>query len=91
MVRLASSGGVVTRSPTVRKSARTQRVRAYFYGPRGDLSPASQTVRFDELKIYRVGGGPRAPTSALPLGAALSSFHLRLIRQPVRGVCAGRD
>lgn len=52
----------------VRKAARTQRVREYFYGVRGDLSPHSQTVRADELRLYRIGGGPRAPTSALPLG-----------------------
>ena len=45
-----------------------QRVREYFYGVRGDLSPASQTARLDDLRIYRIGGGPRAPTSALPLG-----------------------
>ena len=44
-------------------------MREYFYGPRGDLSPHSQTVRWDELALYAVGGGPRAPTSALPIGA----------------------
>jgi polyribonucleotide 5'-hydroxyl-kinase len=68
VVRLHSSGGVVARPPPVRKAARTQRVRDYFYGARGTLSPHSQTARFDELKFYRVGGGPRAPTSALPIG-----------------------
>ena len=45
-----------------------QRVKEYFYGVRGDLSPHSQTVRLDDLRIYRIGGGPRAPTSALPIG-----------------------
>ena len=69
MVRLHSSGGVVSRTPAVRKQARMQRVREYFYGVRGDLSPHSQTVRLDDLRIYRIGGGPRAPTSALPIGA----------------------
>lgn len=68
VVRLHSSGGVVARSPAVRKTARTQRVRDYFYGVRGDLSPHSQTVAFEELRVFRIGGGPRAPTSALPLG-----------------------
>ena len=48
--------------------ARAPQVREYFYGPRGDLSPHSQTVRWDELKLYAVGGGPRAPSSALPIG-----------------------
>lgn len=57
----------------VRKAARTQRVREYFYGVRGDLSPHSQTVRADELRLYRIGGGPRAPSSALPLGTHAST------------------
>ena len=69
VVRLHSSGGVVTRSPLQRKAARTQRVREYFYGARGDLSPHSQAAGFDELRFCRVGGGPRAPSSALPIGA----------------------
>ena len=68
VVRLHSSGGCVSRTQQVRKQARMQRVREYFYGVRGDLSPASQTARLDDLRIYRIGGGPRAPTSALPLG-----------------------
>ena len=69
MVRLPKSGGVVMRPPALRKQARTARVRDYFYGARGELSPHSRTVGFSELRVYRVGGGPRAPTSALPLGA----------------------
>lgn len=68
MVRLHKSGGVVERSPGVRKQARTRRVREYFYGARGDLSPHSQTVSFESLRFFRIGGGPRAPSSALPLG-----------------------
>jgi hypothetical protein len=69
VVKLQSSGGVVTRSTQLRKVARMQRVREYFYGVRGDLSPHSQSVRLDELHFFRIGGGPRAPTSALPLGS----------------------
>lgn len=72
VVRLHSSGGVVARAPAQRKTARTRRVREYFYGARGDLSPHSQTVGFDDLRFYRVGGGPRAPSSALPIGASRS-------------------
>jgi len=50
------------------QEARTQRVREYFYGPRGDLSPHVLRLKFDEVSIYRIGSGPRAPTSALPIG-----------------------
>ena len=63
----------MSRTPPVRKQARMQRVREYFYGVRGDLSPHSQTIRLDDLRIYRIGGGPRAPTSALPIGTDLSA------------------
>ncbi len=36
-----------------------------------ELSPASQTARFEDLQVYRVGGGPRAPSSALPIGECM--------------------
>ena len=82
----------MSRPPAVRKQARMQRVREYFYGVRGDLSPHSQTVRLDDLRIYRIGGGPRAPTSALPIGADLSGL-LRLLQTCSSSVrhtaCAG--
>ncbi len=50
------------------QETRTQRVRDYFYGPRGDLSPHILRLKFDEVSIYRIGSGLRAPTSALPIG-----------------------
>ncbi|CAL5227893.1 g10934 [Coccomyxa viridis] len=78
VVRLHSSGGVVSRTPPVRKQARMQRVKEYFYGVRGDLSPHSQTIRLDDLRIYRIGGGPRAPTSALPIGASSVADPIRV-------------
>ena len=43
--------------------------RVLLRAARGPLGPHSQTVRWDELRLYAVGGGPRAPTSALPIGA----------------------
>jgi polyribonucleotide 5'-hydroxyl-kinase len=39
----------------------------------GSLQPVTQTVRADSLMVFRIGGGPKAPTSALPIGA-LASF-----------------
>ena len=68
VVKLPKSGGVVTRSPAVRKAARVRRVREYFYGPRGDLLPHVVELTFDEASIFRVGGKPRADASALPIG-----------------------
>lgn len=52
------------------QEARTQRVREYFYGPHGELSPRVLRLKFSEVSIFRVGGGPRAPTSALPIGGS---------------------
>ena len=69
MVKLPKSGGVVTRSPAFRKTARIDRVREYFYGPKGDLSPHLLELNFEDVRIFKVGGGPRAPRSALPIGA----------------------
>jgi hypothetical protein len=57
------------RTSCIQQEARTQRVREYFYGPHGELSPHVLRLKFDEVSICRVGGGPRAPTSALPIGA----------------------
>lgn len=78
VVKLPKSGGVVTRTPPLRKAARTGRVREYFYGQKGDLQPHSSTVPFSQLHVYRVGGGPRAPSSALPIGAQSVSDPLRV-------------
>lgn len=78
VLKVTRSEGVVTRSTAFRKSTRTLRCREYFYGPQGNLMPHSQTLRFHELKIYKIGGGPRAPTSALPIGAQSVADPLRL-------------
>lgn len=34
-------------------------------------------------QVFRIGGGPRAPTSALPLGASAAADPLRLSRLPI--------
>ncbi|KAK9818033.1 hypothetical protein WJX72_005994 [[Myrmecia] bisecta] len=78
VVKLTKSGGVVARPPALRKQARVNRVKEYFYGVRGDLSPQSQTVNMSELRVYRAGGGPRAPSSALPIGSEPVADPLRL-------------
>ena len=38
----------MTRSPVARKAARVNRVREYFYGPKGDLLPHVVELTFDE-------------------------------------------
>jgi polyribonucleotide 5'-hydroxyl-kinase len=78
-VALRKSGGVVARPPEARRAARSTRTREYFYGPSAGpaLCPHAVSCRFDELQLFRVGGGPRAPSSALPLGAQPAASPLR--------------
>jgi polyribonucleotide 5'-hydroxyl-kinase len=78
VVKLPRSGGVVPRPASQRKEARAARVREYFYGARGNLLPASITVPAESLLVFRIGGGFRAPSSALPLGAQPKADPLRL-------------
>ena len=69
VVKLAKSGGVVGRTGPARAAARNKAVREYFYGPAGDLCPHQKTFGWREVSVWRVGGGPAAPASALPIGA----------------------
>ncbi|GAA0183858.1 mRNA polyadenylation factor [Lithospermum erythrorhizon] len=78
VVKLQKSGGVVSRNVKVRQKARGFRIREYFYGLTNDLSPHSNIVNFTDLSIFRVGGGPQAPRSALPIGAEPASDPTRL-------------
>ncbi|KAF5749022.1 hypothetical protein HS088_TW04G00983 [Tripterygium wilfordii] len=78
VVKLQKSGGVVSRSAKVRQKTRSYRIREYFYGIGNDLSPHSSIANFSDLSIFRVGGGPQAPKSALPIGADRVADPLRL-------------
>ena len=51
----------------------------YFYGLANDLAPYSNISNFSDLVVYRIGGGPQAPRSALPIGAEPAD-PLRLVR-----------
>ncbi|KAG5527502.1 hypothetical protein RHGRI_028412 [Rhododendron griersonianum] len=79
VVKLQKSGGVVTRQGNVRKKARHYRIKEYLYGLSNDFSPHSNTANFSYLSIYRVGGGPQAPRSALPIGAEPAADPTKLV------------
>lgn len=51
----------------------------YFYGLVNDLSPHSNIANFSDLAVYRIGGGPQAPRSALPIGAEPVADPTRLV------------
>lgn len=78
VVKLQKSGGVVSRNAKFRQKARSHRIREYFYGLSNDLSPHSNVANFSDLCIYRIGGGPQAPRSALPIGAEPAADPTRL-------------
>lgn len=76
--RLQKSGGVVERTPEYRRASRDRMFKEYFYGATGELAPASQTAYFSKISLYRIGGGPKAPSSALPIGQAPSTDPMRV-------------
>jgi|UniRef100_A0A7S0KGS7 polyribonucleotide 5'-hydroxyl-kinase len=76
--RLQKSGGVVERTPEYRRASRDRMFKEYFYGPTGEFAPASQTAYFSSISLYRIGGGPRAPSSALPIGQQPSTDPMRV-------------
>ncbi|KAG8501582.1 hypothetical protein CXB51_003936 [Gossypium anomalum] len=78
VVKLQKSGGVVSRNAKYRQKSRGYRIREYFYGLANDLSPHSNIANFSDLLVYRIGGGPQAPRSALPIGADPIANPLRV-------------
>ncbi|KAJ6959928.1 protein CLP1 [Populus alba x Populus x berolinensis] len=78
VLKLQKSGGVVSRSSKFRQKSRSYRIREYFYGIANDLSPHSNIANFSDLFVYRIGGGPQAPRSALPIGADPVANPLRV-------------
>eukprot|EP01133_Synstelium_polycarpum_P009813 gene9813-11463_t len=69
VLKLAKSGGVYLRSSVFRKKTRMSKIREYFYGINSDLCPHFTFVDFKDVTIFKTGGGPAAPSSALPIGA----------------------
>ncbi|XP_068336403.1 protein CLP1 homolog, partial [Pyrus communis] len=49
-----------------------------FYGLANDLSPHSNIANFSDFSVFRIGGGPWAPRSALPIGAEPAADPTRL-------------
>ncbi|KAK8942083.1 hypothetical protein KSP40_PGU000608 [Platanthera guangdongensis] len=51
----------------------------YYNGIKNNLSPYSFSVNFGDINVYRIGGGPQAPPSALPIGAEPASDPTRVV------------
>ena len=81
ILSLKKSGGVVERTTDFRRKTRDDRFREYFYGfdfLSNPLSPVAQSAFFSSVSFYKVGGGPKAPTSALPIGQESSTDPMRV-------------
>ncbi|KAI5083036.1 hypothetical protein GOP47_0002779 [Adiantum capillus-veneris] len=79
IVKLHKSGGVVARSSKFRQRMRNVKTREYFYGLSNDLSPHAASVNFTDVQVFRIGGGPQAPRSALPIGAEPTADPTRVV------------
>ncbi|XP_053953016.1 protein CLP1 homolog [Anastrepha ludens] len=67
VVLLPKSGGVVERSRDLRSEQRDLRIKEYFYGRRTPFYPFSFEVKFQDLKLYKIGAPP-LPDSCMPIG-----------------------
>ncbi|KAJ3068177.1 hypothetical protein HDU98_008673 [Podochytrium sp. JEL0797] len=84
VLKLAKSGGVVTRDKSYRRAVASMKIREYFYGTTNfPLSPFSNTVSFHELHVRRIGDSTAAPTSALPIGLLRKSEPPKIVKVPV--------
>jgi polyribonucleotide 5'-hydroxyl-kinase len=79
VMKLMKSGGVVTRDSNYRRKCRMMRIREYFYGISNNLCPHQFILDFRDVVIFKIGGGPQAPQSALPIGAQPTVDPVRLI------------
>ena len=81
ILSLKKSGGVVERTTDFRRKTRDDRFREYFYGfdfLSNPLSPVAQSAFVSSVSLYKDGGGPKAPTSALPIGQESSTDPMRV-------------
>eukprot|EP00249_Psilotum_nudum_P004229 c17772_g1_i1 orf=166-1518(+) len=79
IVKLHKSGGVVARNSKFRQRMRNVKTREYFYGLNNELSPHAAFASFSDLQVFRIGGGPQAPRSALPIGAEPTADPTRVV------------
>lgn len=54
-------------------------LQEYFYGLSNDLAPHAASVSFNDVQVFRIGGGPQAPRSALPIGAEPTADPTRVV------------
>ncbi|KAJ2519815.1 Cleavage polyadenylation factor subunit clp1 [Coemansia sp. RSA 1939] len=69
VVKLARSGGTVSRDASFRQLGNARAIRRYFNGTETEPAMSYPTVAsFDDVSIVRIGEDAVAPSSSLPLG-----------------------
>ena len=76
VVKLAKSGGVISRATATRQAAQSVRISEYFYGVHRELFPHSITLDFAAVSVYSISVFTQAPSSALPIGMRVAENQL---------------
>nr|CAB3231681.1 polyribonucleotide 5'-hydroxyl-kinase Clp1 [Phallusia mammillata] len=72
------SPGVVERTREMRRDAREEKTKEYFYGPRKIYFPHAFDISFSEVQIFKIGA-PALPDSCLPLGMEKEDTQTKLV------------
>ncbi|KAJ3291651.1 hypothetical protein HDU79_002162 [Rhizoclosmatium sp. JEL0117] len=84
VLKLAKSGGVVSRDKAYRRALQSAKIREYFYGTtKFPLSPFSNIVSFNELAVRRVGDATTILASALPIGQDRKTQETKIVKVEV--------
>ncbi|GAA5954171.1 hypothetical protein JCM3765_005311 [Sporobolomyces pararoseus] len=97
VVRVPKSDGASDLELATLSRIQSSQIRSYFYGgpalTQGVLSPFSIIVKFEDVRICRVGeaAGAHAPSSALPLGATRLTRDTELVPIDLTGPRAASE
>ncbi|KAJ3003434.1 UNVERIFIED_CONTAM: Cleavage polyadenylation factor subunit clp1 [Siphonaria sp. JEL0065] len=84
VIKIAKSGGVVSRDKAYRRALQSAKIREYFYGTtKFPLSPFSNIVSFHDIHVRRVGESTAAPSSALPIGVDRKAEQTKIVKVEV--------
>lgn len=78
VVEVPKSGGALRRSIEARKREQAKRLKHYFYGSDGSLTPSTRMLSIDDLTTLRIGGTKTAPQDTLPANVAARADPLHV-------------
>ena len=71
---------MVIKPPAFKRQETMAAIKHYFYGFKNEYSPFMVICSFNDLHIRRIGEGPLAPSSALPMGATRKVDETRIVK-----------